>query len=684
MRNANATSTPLIRRGMTMAGLTAFLLCAAAPAIADDPVPARPAPPPLPVTGGQAQPSAWEEHRTPDGRTFLLRSRTVSAPVAAPPARVPAPAVAPAAVPRWTTGAGVVRRPAAPEAAPAVGGASTSALAERKEAQTKRLRGQLQATLMRIPTGLARDLPTRLAKKYVTAGTQRVHEQFSSQQRAYLTARKMLPGQWQDVFEKEVAKAKRTRLMQGWHARPTFDILTLRERAGDGSEESATSRGTADATKADAALDALSIFSLSRASVPKDKLPSLKGVFTTDKIGTSGMLSWGGSTASTTEIEDLQLGKDDPTSKALKRAQGTADFRIDIMGLLKIEAATTVSGVDRAEPNVDLDKAEAFRAFAPTAGGQGLMPDEFTLHVGSFPTPFGIQNMRERKDSYFLDAPLAHTRLLGKEGMMSDLGIGMSAHYKAEGLRFHFGTQNAANKNMGSFLSVATEASVFSARHGGRPFNAKASDDQFSQVVVYGRIQKDLPNLGRGAALLGPSTIGGSAVWGPNSTGKDGRTLMLGVDADIRGAGPNSAWAWQTEIYYREFRADAHFDAGPTPAPGDDVFLPSDTLTDLGIYTQYLRALTPRVGVGLRLGYVTGSGQELSDSLMPTLRSGSKWRSDRYRVSALVAFRPAHELRLRIEYSYDDSDQIGRGQHSVWMSMDADIGALTKALKKDE
>jgi hypothetical protein len=237
---------------------------------------------------------------------------------------------------------------------------------------------------------------------------------------------------------------------------------------------------------------------------------------------------------------------------------------------------------------------------------------------------------------------------------------------------------------MDDFVPDASKSPEFVRRHGGRPHVASSTDDVFSSVALYGRLRAQTKMPPRCPLPRAVVTAGGSVAWGPNATGEDGHTLLLGADLDVRERLADPRWLWQTEACFRAFRADAFFSGLNTPAPGDDILLPADTLLDWGIHTQYLRTLSSVLAGGVRLEYASGYGQEYNGpSFTRSSRSDNEWRDDRFRVSGLVSYKPAAGFRIRLQYSFDLASNIGDGQHSVWAGFDIDVGVL-ESQKKTE
>ena len=155
---------------------------------------------------------------------------------------------------------------------------------------------------------------------------------------------------------------------------------------------------------------------------------------------------------------------------------------------------------------------------------------------------------------------------------------------------------------------------------------------------------------------------GGSALFGPNASGKERRTTILGTDlyfkwrplSNVRG------WpfvAWQTEVMWRNYEADRFVDA-------DGEVIPEADLKDSGFYSQLLYGFHPRWVAGIRGEYTNGE-----DSTDPM-------QDGRYRLSANLTFYPSEFSKWRLQYNYDvseskDDDPI----HAVFLQWEFLMGA---------
>lgn len=85
---------------------------------------------------------------------------------------------------------------------------------------------------------------------------------------------------------------------------------------------------------------------------------------------------------------------------------------------------------------------------------------------------------------------------------------------------------------------------------------------------------------------------------------------------------------------------------------------------------QIAWGFTPGWETGLRFDYATGNDAGLEE------REEDPSRSDRIRISPMVARRLSEFSRVRLQYNYDDADFLEDGDaHTVWVGFEALYGA---------
>ncbi|MBI3248519.1 MAG: hypothetical protein HYZ50_18610 [Deltaproteobacteria bacterium] len=380
-------------------------------------------------------------------------------------------------------------------------------------------------------------------------------------------------------------------------------------------------------------------------------------------LSLNGLFAGGSSTEREATLQTLQGGGHDPR----KRGFTVQNVELSLMGAVDpyfTGEAHLVYFIDSLEGESVFELEEAF--LTTTSLPYGLQ-----LEAGQFFTEFGQINPRHPHQWEWQDQPIINTRLFGPDGMRGPgfrLGWLLPTPRVFETPWFselHFGMQNANGETMASFL--ASEEFYEERSLAGRPF-----------VEREVRKLKDLAYLTRWNnswnvtdALTG--VVGFSGLYGPNATGPNGDTWIYGADMKWRWRPANNfrGWPfflWQTELMQRDFRADRFVDASN---PEETVTLPGRTLHDWGLYSQLLYGFQYGWAAGLRYEYAGGSGESIDG------RKNDPFRSDRHRVSPLLAWHPTEFSRIRLQYNFDYAKHLtgGKDAHSVWLGFEIMYGA---------
>jgi hypothetical protein len=370
----------------------------------------------------------------------------------------------------------------------------------------------------------------------------------------------------------------------------------------------------------------------------------------------------GGSTEDNAELELLQGGDHDPRQNGFTLQQ----LELSFAGALDpyFTGETHVIFFIDAEGETRLELEEAF------VTTQSL-PFGLQVEAGFFFTEFGQINPVHPHAWDWVDQPIILSRLFGGDGIrQAGLRVGWLTPLPWFS-EFHVGVQNANGETMVSFLA---NDEVFAERPiGGRPFVEHDVDGP--EDLVYLLRWNNSWNLSPAVTGL----LGFSALFGPNSTGPDGRTQIYGADFKVvwRPVRNFRGWPflrWQTEFLWRNYEADAF-----TGIPGGEeedggngtpVRLPRQALRDWGIYTQALYGFTYRWAAGLRFEYVTGSGASIGG------RENDPFRDNRYRISPLLTWYASEFARIRLQYNYDRADHLANDDaHTVWLVFEGLYGA---------
>ncbi len=369
-------------------------------------------------------------------------------------------------------------------------------------------------------------------------------------------------------------------------------------------------------------------------------------------ISLDGLFAAGGSTAS--DIEGgTQLGGHDPNQRG---------FTVQNVEL-------TLSGaVDpyfRGQANVVLQidsVGESFLELEEMYAETTSLPGNLQLKAGQYFTEFGRLNPQHPHSWAFADQPLVNGRLLGLDGMRN---VGTRLSWLAPTpfySELFFGVQNSQGGTAASFRSDHGGAGYLGRIHDASRVKS-GGDMLYSARYVASFDVTDTQTLLAGA----------SAAFGPNGSGADTDTQIYGVDLYWKWK-PENAHAgfpfvsWQTEAMLRKYQAGVSTTVDLT---GDTVadFVPRETVTDWGAYSQLLWGFKSGWVAGLRGDFVTGDKAAYEKLYGDDLSRATRWR-----ISPNLTWYPTEFSKIRLQYNYDDRDGIGEG-HSVWLQFEFFMGA---------
>ena len=391
---------------------------------------------------------------------------------------------------------------------------------------------------------------------------------------------------------------------------------------------------------------------------PKTKLRLLD-------ISLDTLLTVGASSEEDDELEVLQGGNHDPRRRGFTFQQAELSFLGAVDPYFLAEAHIIAS-----EDNIELEEA-----FIQTTS----LPASLELEAGYFLTEFGRMNPTHPHAWTWLDQPVINTRLFGSEGMRS-AGARVSKllntpWYSA----FHLGAQNADGERMPSFLG-----GEIAHQHG---HEEEEGDGHDHELGIGGRPIDDqsVQNLGDLVYLARwensfdisetwTTKIGLSGLYGPNFTGSDGETWIYGTDFFFKWVPKMNErgrpfFRLSGEVMVRDLEADEFYEEE------EDELISGDTLTDWGLYLEGLYGFKGRWSAGLRYEYASGSGSNLEHEGAYPSRDNDPFRDDRTRISPLLVYSPSEFSRIRLQYNYDEADHLDDEAHSVWLGLEALIGA---------
>jgi hypothetical protein len=291
------------------------------------------------------------------------------------------------------------------------------------------------------------------------------------------------------------------------------------------------------------------------------------------------------------------------------------------------------------------------------------LPWNLQVRAGQFLTDFGRINTQHPHTWGFVDTPLVSGRLLGADGLCNP-GARISwlvpTPFYSE---LFFAVQDSQGGTAHSFRSD----------HGGGDFLGRIDEagrvKTFTDMLLSARYAASF-DLTDNQTLL----AGASAAFGPNGSGNNTDTQIYGADVYWKWKSPSAHGgfpfvSWQTEAMLRRYEAAASTTADLN---GDGVpdFVPRETLIDWGFYSQLLW--------GFKKGWVAGLRGDCVDrtqrAAYEVVYGDDPERLGRWRISPNLTWYPSEFSKIRLQYNYDDREQIGV-DHSVWLQFEFLLGA---------
>jgi hypothetical protein len=404
-------------------------------------------------------------------------------------------------------------------------------------------------------------------------------------------------------------------------------------------------------------------------------------------LGLIGTFAAGGSTAS--DIEGgTQSGGHDPYQRGFS-VQGV---ELNLSGAVDPYFRGNVTVV------YALDSAgESFLEVEEAWAESVSLPANLQIRAGQIYTEFGRHNPTHLHSWAFVDTPLVNGSFLGPDGLRnpgarlswlaptpfySELLLGIQNSHGTTATSFR-----SAGHAHGSDEELATEL-PFAYRHADNDRGlVRASDLLFSPRYAMAFDLSDSQTL----------LLGASGAFGPNSRGGEGSgdttTQIYGVDLTWKWKSPRHHGGfpfvqWQSEGMLRRYQAgafdwDEDGDGAVSIGEIEDLntglpaVLSSETLTDYGLYTQLLYGFRKGWVAGVRFDWLdgeTGDYENRNLALDGTLLGNDPLRSSRWRLSPNLTWYLSEFSKLRLQYNYDDRDQIGTA-HSVWLQFEFLLGA---------
>ena len=359
------------------------------------------------------------------------------------------------------------------------------------------------------------------------------------------------------------------------------------------------------------------------------------------QIGLSASMAAGGSSADNDALGNLERGGHDPNKNgfSLQQAElfvgGTVDPYFD--------AQANISFAVDAEGETQVELEEAF--FVTRALPWGLQGKG-----GQYLTEFGRFNTQHLHQWAFVDQPVIVSRLLGPDGLRSQ---GARVSWLTPLPWFSeliFGAQNPKGEGAPSFLG-------------------ETGEDVAGRVLLDRKVRNGGDLLYSARWLNGfdvarglSTNIGFSGAFGPNATGGDADTWIVGSDIYAK---------WQPDRTVRgfpfvSFHGEAMLRKYEAGIPGDPG---SETLYDRGFFVQGLWGFMPGWVAGLRFDYADGDGDNAADPV----------RDERKRLSPNITWYPTEFSRLRAQYNRDWAEHLsGTSDNGTadtfWLQLEVSLG----------
>jgi len=354
-------------------------------------------------------------------------------------------------------------------------------------------------------------------------------------------------------------------------------------------------------------------------------------------VSLDGLFSSGWATAREEETGQLQGGAHDPK----KRGFTVQNIEMSLLGAVDPYLAGEAHLVYQLTPEGE-SILEVEETFLTTMA----LPAGLQLKAGHFFIEFGRLNPRHPHSWDFVDQPIVNTRMFGGDGLRAP-GFRLSwlapLPWYAD---FMAGAHNANGETVSSFLSAPGEEEAGFAGH---PFVERQVDGPGDLLYSF----RWLNSLDFTTTTV---NLGVSGLFGPNATGDDTRTRILGGDLYLKWKPLRTHRGWpfaalQAEVMNRRYEVDG----------------PSGTLGDWGLYLEGLWGFRTRWVAGLRADWADGDG-----------RSGGEedaLRDRRFRLSPVLTWYPSEFSKLRFQSNYDRAEHLDdQPESAFWTQFEFMLG----------
>ncbi len=356
------------------------------------------------------------------------------------------------------------------------------------------------------------------------------------------------------------------------------------------------------------------------------------------QIGLSATVAGGGSSEGNDILSNLQRGHHDPNKNGFTLQSGELFLGGSVSP--DFDAQAHIDFIIDAEGETSVELEELF--FTTRKLPYGLQ-----VKGGQYFTEFGRLNPMHPHQWDFVDQPVILSRLFGADGLRSQ-GLRLSwlspLPWYSE---FLIGAQNAKGETATSFFGEAGEDIA------GHVLLEKETRN-FGDLLYSARWLN-----GFDASDTVSVNFGLSGAFGPNATGSDTRTYIVGGDFYAKYQPKTTQRGFpfvavHAEALYREYAA------------GDKADPASERLQDWGLFSQVTYGFRPGWVAGLRFDFADSDGSDPTDPFRDV-----RWRLSPHLTWYLTDFR-----KLRLQYNRDWAQFLpDNTADTVWLQFEYSLGS---------
>lgn len=363
-------------------------------------------------------------------------------------------------------------------------------------------------------------------------------------------------------------------------------------------------------------------------------------------ISLDALFSAGWATANEEDIGVLEGGAHDPK----KRGFTVQNLELSLNGAVDPYLTGEAHLIYQITPEGEsiLELEEVF--FTTLA-----LPARLQIKAGHYFIEFGRLNPRHPHTWNFVDQPVVNTRMFGGDGLRTP-GFRLSwlspLPWYAD---FKMGIHNANGETASSFLSALEDEE--GPEFAGHTLIERPVDSIDDLLYTF----RWLNSLDLAETIT--ANVGASALIGPNATGKDTRTEIVGGDIYLKWQPLQNYRGWpfvavQSEVMFRRYEAGA--------SVGAERNQPSEVFGDWGTYTEIMWGFKPRWVAAVRAEWANGNSENQDDPL----------RDRRLRLSSAMSWYPSEFSKLRFQFNYDRAEHLDdQSKNAFWIQYEFMFGA---------